>query len=405
MEQVVNGSFFGKHNEGSPIDAQLHIYEDGGSLLKADDIFSEGYNMRETYLLGEDEQGRRYSLLEVNYKLKTRASIGGSKKSELLPSLMVVGDRHIKSIDSLSITTFSVRLDCESWFYESSYHASQKYIPPHLRLVFELKYDEATKIELNSHHDMVAGKRVTVAVFKGEVPQGLKYYQDAVHYLVTFLSFACRSALRHGDITFRDAEGVEYELHYKPAFYPGNVESNSNLFNYKVSDLQDKFTRWIGLYNKAPAIFKLYFLDRLIKLESTVRFLMAAQAVECFNRKFHNKKISFVERVKDVIDGEAYHAILTQVGGAERIENLHFVIRDTRNYFTHYNEELKHNSDEKELLFLIFKVELLVDLYLLAEIGFTSDEFEAIKYPVIDDRFNRRENLQRDYFNLDSEVQ
>lgn len=405
MEQVVIGSFFGKHNEGSPIDAQLHIYEDGGSLLKADDIFSVGVNIWEDYLLGEDEQGRYYSLLGVSYKSKTYASIGESKKSELFPRLMVVGDRHIKSIDSVSIATFSVRLDCDSWFYENNYYASQKYIPPHLRPAFELKYDETTKIELKSHHDMITGKRVTVAVFNAELPQGLKYFQDAVHYLVTFLSFACRSALRHGGITFRDAEGVEYELYYKPAFYPSDVESNNSLFNYKVSDLQGKFTRWMGLYDKAPAIFKLYFLARLIKLESTVRFLMATQTLECFNRKFHNEKLTFVGRAKDVIDGEGYHAILNQVGGAEQIDNLHLLIRDTRNYFTHYNEDLKHNSDEQELLFLTFKVELLTDLYLLAEIGFTSDEFEVIKYPVIDDRFNRRENLHRDYFNSDAEVQ
>ncbi|MBK3468185.1 HEPN domain-containing protein [Pseudomonas sp. MF6776] len=405
MEQVVIGSFFGKYNEGSPIDAQLHIYEDGGCSLKADDIFSEGDNIWEDYLLGDDEQGRRYSLLGVSYKTKVSVSIGGSRKSELFPRLMVVGDRHIKSIDSITIDTFSVRLDCDSWFYENSYYASQKYIPPHLRPAFELKYDETTNIGLSSQRDMATGKRVTVAVFKAGHPQGLKYFQDAVHYLVTFLSFACRSALPHGGITFRDAEGFEYELHYKPAFYPGDKESNNNLFNYKVSDLQGKFTRWMGLYDKAPAIFKLYFLARLIKLESTVRFLMATQALECFNRKFHNEKLTFVERAKDIIEGEGYHAILSQVGGVEQIGNLHLLIRDTRNYFTHYNEDLKHNSDEQGLFFLTFKVELLLDLYLLAEIGFTSDEFEAIKYPVIDDRFNRRENLHRDYFNSDAEAQ
>lgn len=404
MVQVILGKFYGKNNPDSSIDAQLHISEDGESLLTANNIFSEGDIIWEDYLLGESEESRLYSLIGVNYKKKTVVSIGGPRKCELFPHLLIVGQRHIRSADSLSITTFSVRIDCDSWFYESSRHAEQNYIPLNLRPTFNLKYDEVTTLEIHSRHDMISGKRVTVATFKSQKPQRLKYFQDAVHYLITFLSFACRAALRHGDIRFSDSEGLEYELHYKPAFYPVTVEHNNNLFNHNVSDLQGKFTRWIEIYDKAPAIFKLYFLARLTKLDGTVRFLITAQALECFHRKFHDQELHFVQRVEAVINGKGYHSILKQVGGSERVDNLHLLIRDTRNYFTHYNDKLKHNSDEQDLPFLTFKIELIIDLYLLEEIGFSSGYYETIKTAVIDDRFNRKENLHRDYLSSNAGV-
>jgi len=38
-----------------------------------------------------------------------------------------------------------------------------------------------------------------------------------------------------------------------------------------------------------------------------------------------------------------------------------------------------------------------VDLYLLSEMGFSADEFDAIQHHVIDDRFNRLENMSKNY--------
>jgi len=398
VEKLVIGRFFSASNETSPIEAQLQINKDGSSLLVANDVFSSGSSIYEKYLFGEDAEGRCYSILNAHYKFKTIAAFSGGKKSEVMPGLLLVGERHVKNIDDVLMASFSVKLECKAWFYESVLHRESDFIPPTLKISYLFKYDDLTTIQLESHHDFNLGKRVTTATFSAAMPQALKYFQDAIHCLVTFLSFACRSAIQHGNLTFVDVNEESFEIYYKPAFYPGVSEHCNSLFNHKARDLQERFTRWRNMLEKAPAIFKLYFLGRLSKLDNTVRFLMITQALECFHRIFTGDNDStFIARVRDVLDQKSYSGALAKLRGSEKLAGFDEIVRGTRNYFTHYNEKFKDCSDEYELIFLTLKVELLVDLYLLSEMGFSAEEFDAIQHHVIDDRFNRLENMSKNY--------
>ncbi|MBI6908334.1 HEPN domain-containing protein [Pseudomonas palleroniana] len=393
MEKQVAGLFFGASNATSPIEAHLQINKDGSSLLLANDVFSDGDIIREKYLLGEDAEGRCYSILNAHYKLKV-SGFSWDRKSEIMPDLLLVGKKHVKNIDDVLIASFSVKLECRAWLYESVSHRENGFIPPTLKMSYLLKYDDLTTILLESRHDFNLGGQVTMATFSAKSPQALKYFQDAIHCLVTFLSFACRSVIQHGHLTFIDVDQEKFEIYYRPAFYPGVPEHCNSLFNYRVCDLQERFTQWCNMLEKAPAIFKLYFLGRLSKLDNTVRFLMIAQALECFHRIFTGDNDStFITRVRDVLNQESYRGALAKLKGSEKLAGFDEVVRGTRNYFTHYNEKFKDHSDEYDLIFLTLKVELLVDLYLLSEMGFSAEEFDAIQYHVIDDRFNRLENM------------
>jgi hypothetical protein len=381
------------------IKSKLTIAGDGSSSLEGEDIFSEGDNIQEDVLYGRDEDGHFYSLLHLLYNKKTTNSIGAPRTCKLTPRFLVVSTKHVEKIEDIAILSFRFRLDCNQWFRKNLAQYQQKHLPLTFRPVITLNCNDDLSIEMSSRHDFDIGKRKTTVSINSLKSQPLKAFQDAAHYLITFLSFACRSALHHGDITLEDSEGVAYELYYKPGFFPENSETDNNLFTYfEADELQDKFSRWIALYDAAPAIFKLYFLNRLRPLDTTVRFLMAAQSLECFHRILLDPgDVSFANRVKQIVEDAAYHKILVEVGGSDEIESLNRKILGTRNYFTHYRDYYKENSNETDVVFLNFKAELLIDLYLLSRIGFTPEHFESIKHSVIDDRLNRRQNMNMIY--------
>lgn len=399
MDREIFGLFHKPLVSGERIKSKLTIADDGSSSLEAEDIFSEGDNIQEDVLHGEDEDGRCYSLIHLLYKQKTVFSVGAPRICRLTPRFLVVSTKHVDNIEDIAISSFKFRLDCDQWFRKNLAQHQQKHLPLTFRPVIALRCNDAMSIEMSSSHDFVAGQRKTVVSINSLMPQPLKAFQDAAHYLITFLSFACRSALRHGNITLEDTEGVEYELCYKPGFFPENSEAANNLFTYfDVGDLQDKFSRWVTLYDAAPAIFKFYFLNRLRPLDISVRFLMAAQSLECFHRIFSDPgDVNFANRVKQIVEDAAYHKVLVEVGDPDEIEGLHRKILGTRNYFTHYRELYKENSNETDVAFLNFKAELLIDLFLLSRMGFPPEHFESIKHSVVDDRLNRRQNMNMTY--------
>lgn len=401
MDREIFGLFHKPLVADERIKSKLTIAGDGSSSLEAEDIFSEGDNIQEDVLHGKDEDGRCYSLLYLLYKQKTTISIGSPRTCRLMPRFLVVSTKHVEKIEDIAISSFRFRLDCDQWFRKNFVQYQQKHLPLAFKPIITLHCNGDLSIEISSSHDIVTGKRKTAVSINSLKPQPLKAFQDAAHYLITFLSFACRSALRHGNIILEDSEGVEYELYYKPGFFPENSETTNNLFTYfEAGDLQDKFSRWVALYDAAPAIFKLYFLNRLRPLDITVRFLMAAQSLECFHRIFSDPgNVNFANRVKSIIEDAAYHKILVEVGDLNEIEGLHTKILGTRNYFTHYREYYNENSNETDVVFLNFKAELLIDLFLLSRIGFPPEHFESIKHSVIDDRLNRRQNMNITYSN------
>ncbi|WP_234013762.1 HEPN domain-containing protein, partial [Cronobacter dublinensis] len=77
-------------------------------------------------------------------------------------------------------------------------------------------------------------------------------------------------------------------------------------------------------------------------------------------------------------------------------EGLDVLLRDTRNYYTHYNDSKYTNiPDGIDLFYLTLKLELLIELFILKNLGFSYDDFEKIKFNVIDHKLRRRENMEK----------
>lgn len=397
MRESISGIFFAKNNSELEIPSTLEIYEDGDFLLKSDKAFSDDNSIDEDYILGQDAEGNRVSILGAKYKEKTTVSIGKPKQSKIIGSMVFIGKNHITDPDALLIKEFKINIECDAWFYEDRYHEDQGQLVPTKKKV-NLKYDETTNITIISSHCLSSGKHKSTVTFSSESEKNLRYFQNSIHHLVTFLSFATRSITKHSEYTFKDSNLNEFKLLYKPSFYRNHKEpTNKILFNYKSTNLQEKFLRWIETYDKASAIFKLYFLPELSKLDLIVKLLVETQALECFSRKLNgNNDLTFIERIREVTNNGAYYSKLLDISDAATLSNLELLIRDTRNYYTHYNDTKYDNKiSDEELIFLVMKIELLIDLFLLEKIGFTAVEFEEIKKCVIDDRFNRQQHLMK----------
>lgn len=395
MSTCITGTFSAEKNPNIKILGVLEINDSGESVLTTEQAFSKDNSIQEGYILGEDSNGQKISILDTQYIEKTTASLGKPHPSKIFGHLIFLGDRHIKSTEKLRINEFKVSLSCDSWFYENRLHESQKYITPTPKKI-NIKYDTLTTLSIISSHCFETGRLKTTATFKCMTEQDLKYFQKATHHLVTFISFATGSLTKHGNFSLKSSDETELKLMYKPGFYPHQKHTNCRyLFNYKSEKVGEKFLHWIKLYDKAPAIFKLYFLPKMITLDNTTKFLILTQAMECFNRKFYeNEKLSLIARVNETINNKKYHSFLLASSDPTTLLKLGELIRDTRNYYTHYNDEKYENViSETNLIFLNIKVELLNDLLLLSNIGFSEKDYAEIKTCIIDDQFNRQRHM------------
>ena len=88
----------------------------------------------------------------------------------------------------------------------------------------------------------------------------------------------------------------------------------------------------------------------------------------------HGNEINLGKRLKKIIEPFKEH-----LGTSKERSKLLRKIIDTRNYLTHYSEELKSKSTEgNELWLLCQKMEVIFQLHFLKVIGFSEDEIKNV---------------------------
>ena len=91
-------------------------------------------------------------------------------------------------------------------------------------------------------------------------------------------------------------------------------------------------------------------------------------------RLIHGNEINLGQRIKKII--EPYKSYL---GNSKERSKIIRGIVNTRNYLTHYSEELeKEAADNKDLWILCQKMEAIFQLHLLQQLGFTDSEIQGI---------------------------
>lgn len=91
-------------------------------------------------------------------------------------------------------------------------------------------------------------------------------------------------------------------------------------------------------------------------------------------RLTHGNEINLGKRIKGIID--PFKELL---GSSKERSKLIRRVVDTRNYLTHYNEDLKEASAKgRDLWVLCLKMEVIFNLHFLKVIGFTTEEINSV---------------------------
>lgn len=219
-------------------------------------------------------------------------------------------------------------------------------------------------------------------------------------------------------------------LPYSPAI--PNVTWHELIFNYRQlnGSLESKLQRWIGCFEKVDPSINLYFSVKMGDYRYLdAKFLALAQALESLHRRtrkgvvqpkaqfkvmkqkivgscpeeyrewlasklVYANEFSLAHRLKELIS--IFSSVFDVQDNREGVENLGvksndeksdsenielFVrtIVDTRNYYTHFDESGKRSiARGAQLASLVNRMELLMQLHLLFEMGFEVSELSSM---------------------------
>lgn len=397
MHSIANefdGSFFTRNSNIENVSGKLTTYDDGSFELNTNKAFSNNDQVVEQNIYCKTDN-YHISIIKPMYKLKTTGGIGFGcepvRKCILFGSIIIMGDSYLDDVDDLQIKALSCNIECSKWFFNNSHSESSNYddlAPKEVTLNYH-----AAKITINSAHDFKLGKRKTKICITSNELLNYNYAQEALHKVITFLSFGTKKIVRHFGHEVINQENKEFLLIYKPSFYSEKKqESDFCLFYYNTNNIQTIFCKWSTILGEVEHILRLYFLPKINKLDAVLKFITYSQVIECLHRKLtkDNKK-TYLGRINDVIFDEIYGNFISK----ETHDGLNDLLKNTRNYYTHYNDKLKNIPDGIELFYLTLKLELLIDLFLLKNLEFTYDHFKKININVIDNKLRRKENIAK----------
>lgn len=197
------------------------------------------------------------------------------------------------------------------------------------------------------------------------------------------------------------------------------VNWHNMIFTFGIikENAEEVFNNWIDTYDILAPAFGLYFSAKTNAqkyLEG--KFLALAQGLETYHRRTsketlmddsefnkvvaeimqycpedkivwlegrlkYGNEIYFSKRIEKMIEPFKKH-----IGNHEERKKIIRKIVDTRNYLTHYNEELKENiAQGKDIWVICLKMEVIFQLHFLYILGFTDNEISNVienSYPL-----------------------
>jgi len=267
--------------------------------------------------------------------------------------------------------------------------------------------------------------------------QTQKSLQDFIYIsykLINFFSFAISETLNIQNVRVtnngltREIYGKEYPIDIDVIYKSTNISKQNTSFHphnmlFCFHDIEktfeSKIQSWFTNYQKIEPTMNLYFAvkkDTHSYIES--KFLFLIQALETYHRRVSNEKYmddiqfqslyksiikSIPKEHKEWIEGKLKFgneiSLRTRIkkilepfndliGSSKERKSLVGKIVDTRNYLTHYNEDLKANAVSGfNLIELNKKLEGLLELLLLNELEFSKEEIDNIFKEIIMKKF------------------
>ncbi len=309
--------------------------------------------------------------------------------------------------------------------------ATISYAPPE-SISYEL--DNDMKLEIFFAYTLPGSANTTEAKIsqrvyfklKSEELRPLDDFTEIAYKLTNLLCFAIDTTVALKNLSATSTEiqrdggdGKKYPVPVK-IFYPSipftekvpNKNWHRMLFTYGTikNNAQDVFNNWLRAYEIMAPALSLYFSTKnggQKYLDG--KFLALAQGLETYHRRTSDEQLmdssdfkvlvstilkNCPERHVDWLNGRLMHGNEINLGkrlkrivepfkdklgtSKERGKLLRKIV-DTRNYLTHYSDNLKDNSaGGDELLNLCQKMEVIFQLHFLKTIGFSEEEIASV---------------------------
>ncbi|MDN5042268.1 hypothetical protein O8C97_04920 [Aliarcobacter butzleri] len=426
--------------DGGDIELEVvgHFDENIINTINGDDDLSR--------IIGYVEKDGLVTLDNCFYSEKN-ISFGGISKSKIYVNKVLSGVAYDKH-EEVTFNSLSFSVDCmDEWVGISGINiendfdnrtATIRYNPPE-NITYSLDNDMQLEIcfayTLPVFPNTTEAKITQRAYFKlkSETLRPLSDFIEIAYKLNNLLCFAIDSTVTLRNVSATSVEiqremgkgkfyPVTVNIYYRSITYSKDVPNKSwhqMLFSYGVikTNAQNVFNNWINAYEILSPTLNLYFSTKVgAQKYLDGKFLALAQGLETYHRRtskeklmdssefdslvstiiekcpdehvdwlkgrlMHGNEISLSTRIKLIIEPFKSH-----LGNNKERTKLLRKIVDTRNYLTHYSENLKDNAAEgQELWDLCQKMEVIFQLHFLKVIEFNEEEISNVienSYPL-----------------------
>ncbi|PSV17153.1 hypothetical protein C0W59_03360 [Photobacterium kishitanii] len=389
-------------------------------------------------IIGHVEKDGLVTLDDCFYT-KKNISFGSISKSKLHVHKVLSGVAYDES-DILTFNTLSFSVDClDEWVGISGINVNNdwenktgtiSYIPPK-NISYML--NNGMKLEICFAYTLPGSPHTTEAkitqrtYFKlsSEALKPLDDFIDIAYKLTNFLCFAIDTTVALKNVSATSSlqtdkmDGKEYpiqvKIFYQSIPFADKAPSQSwhkMLFTYGTikNNAQDVFNNWLNAYEVISPTLSLYFSTKNgAQKYLDGKFLALAQGLETYHRRtsdeqlmdpseftalistisencpeehidwlrgrlMHGNEINLSKRLKRIIE-----PFKDKLGDKKNRKKILRQIVDTRNYLTHYNEDLKNNyANGADLWNLCQKMEAIFQLHFLKVIGFNNQEIDSV---------------------------
>lgn len=453
-EYKKSGYFWLPGKEESKIPGMLSI-DDGGKIeLEIIGHFNDGPSLLSndslSRIIGHVEKDGLVTLDNCFYVTKN-ISLGGISKSKIHVNTVFGGAVWGKE-ETVTFNTLSFSVDClDEWVGISGINvntdwdartAAINYYPPEDK-VFSL--DNGMKLEICFAYTLPGFPNITEAKItqrtyfrlSSEKLLNLDEFTTTAFKITNLMCFAIGEIVSLKNVSATSSElqrsvnnkqySVPISIYYQSIPFSEKTpkkDRRSMLFNFAVitTNAQQVLNNWLNAYEYLYPAFNLYFSTKTgAQKYLEGKFLALAQGLETYHRRTSSETLmepksfeTVVEKILcvcpeeyvDWLQGRLMHGNEINLGkrlkriiepfkkhlgtSAERNKMLKKIV-DTRNYLTHYNENLKDAAaKEGDLWILCEKMESIFNLHFLKVIGFTEEEIDR----VVKNSFSLKQKLQ-----------
>ena len=225
---------------------------------------------------------------------------------------------------------------------------------------YDLTIEQITEFEIETmnpvsmwtliHQTEEFAQFLSIVLFCEQNPDGVKFVNKE-NGRVSFLLYKKEKSVKPSDSVLIKFEAFKYKLPSMLSIWQTNFEKMAPISGYLIESLQKK--------------------NRF----DVPDFLIIAQALDGFHKRFVNKKDGKdIQKYKDQIE-----ILLNQFKDVKVIEKCHIksgILTDSRNYYSHLfpDEEIKLAVEGEDLYWLTEKCKILLTCCILNMLGLTNEE-------------------------------